>query len=378
MKRILKILPFLLLFILTGCITQFYPETTESTDILVVEGLITDQYEPYTIKLSNSMPLNSSQNVIPLTGCNVSVSDDLGNLYNFTEITDGKYISDPSLFRGEIGRSYILHIRRNTSSGIENYESKPVEMEPVPPIDSLYYEKVVIHKADAWTQLQEGCQIYLDTQDPTNTCKYYRWEFTETWEFHIPYTVSNSICWVSDNSDMINIKSTSAYSDDKITRFPIDFISNNSDRLGVKYSMLVNQYSLSEDEYHYWEKLQNVTEKVGGLYDIIPASVPSNVYCTDNPAQSVLGYFSVSAKSSRRLFVTGNFSGWQTPYTDNVCVADTVYNNAFIPNLNVDKWIIVVHQLPPPSYVVYTFNKGCADCTVRGTNIKPDFWDDSK
>lgn len=378
MKRILKILPFLLLFILTGCITQFYPETTESTDILVVEGLITDQYEPYTIKLSNSMPLNSSQNVIPLTGCNVSVSDDLGNLYNFTETTDGKYISDPSLFRGEIGRSYILHIRRNTSSGIENYESKPVEMEPVPPIDSLYYEKVVIHKADAWTQLQEGCQIYLDTQDPTNTCKYYRWEFTETWEFHIPYTVSNSICWVSDNSDMINIKSTSAYSDDKITRFPIDFISNNSDRLGVKYSMFVNQYSLSEDEYHYWEKLQNVTEKVGGLYDIIPASVPSNVYCTDNPAQSVLGYFSVSAKSSRRLFVTGNFSGWQTPYTDNVCVADTVYNNAFIPNLNVDKWIIVVHQLPPPSYVVYTFNKGCADCTVRGTNIKPDFWDDSK
>jgi hypothetical protein len=177
---------------------------------------------------------------------------------------------------------------------------------------------------------------------------------------------------------MINIKSTSAYTEDKITRFPLDFITNNSDRLGVKYSMLVNQYSLSEDEFQYWEKLQNISENVGGLYDIIPASIPSNVYCTDDPSQNVLGYFSVSAKSSRRLFIDDNFAGWKTPYTDEACVADTVFNGAFIPNLNVDRWIIVDHQMPPPPYKVYTFNKGCADCTVRGTKIKPDFWDDNK
>ena len=363
---------------ITGCITQFYPETNESSDILVVEGLITDQYEPYTITLTNSIPLGESQNAVPLTGCSVSVTDDLGNVYYFPESEDGTYVSNPSLFKGETGRSYILHIKRNTKLGYHVYESSPVTMKSVPPIDSIYYEKVVIHKADPWTQLKEGCQIYLDTKDPTNTCKYYRWEFTETWEFHLPYTVANNICWISDNSDKINIKSTSAYSDDNINRFPLDFISNNSDRLGVKYSMLVNQYSLSEDEYHYWEKLENVAENVGGLYDIIPASIPSNVYCADDPSQKVLGYFSVSAKSSKRLFVSDNFAGWQTPYTDEACVADTVFNGAYIPNLGIDKWVIVDHQLPPPAYKVYTYNRGCADCTVRGTKVKPDFWDNSK
>ncbi len=364
--------------IITGCITQFYPETNESSDLVVVEGLITDKNEPYTIKLSNAMPLGNSQKIIPLTGCSVSVSDDLGNRYNFSETSDGVYVSDSSMFKGEIGRSYVLHITRNALGGYYAYESSPVEMKPVPPIDSLYYEKVVIHQADPWSGLQEGCQVYLDTQDPQNNCKYYRWEFTETWEFHLPYTVTNNICWISDNSDMINIKSTSAYSEDKITSFPIDFISNASDRLGVKYSILVNQYSLNEDEYLYWEKLENITENVGGLYDIIPASIPSNVFCTDDPAQKVLGYFSVSAKSSKRLFIDDNFSGWQTPYTDEACVADTVYNGAYIPNLNIDKWIIVDHQFPPPSYVVTTYTRGCSDCTVRGTKIKPDFWDDDK
>jgi hypothetical protein len=81
----------------------------------------------------------------------------------------------------------------------------------------------------------------------------------------------------------------------------LKFISNLTDRLRVGYSILVDQYSLNEDEYLYWEKLQSITEQVGGLYDIIPSPVPSNVYCVDDPNEKVLGYFSVSANTSKRL-----------------------------------------------------------------------------
>ena len=251
-------------------------------------------------------------------------------------------------------------------------------LKPVPPIDSLYYEKVILVNADPWTRLQEGCQIYLNTHDPLDSCKYYRWEFTETWEFRLPYMVPNQVCWISDNSDLINIKSTSAFGADVVNGYPLNLVSNKTDRLRIKYSILVNQFSLNEDEFRYWEKVQNITQNVGGLYDIIPASIPSNVTCTDDPTQKVLGYFSVSSKSSKRLFVKENFSGVVTPYTDEACVADTVFNFAFIPNLNVSTWVIVDHQMPPPPYKVITYTKGCADCTVRGTNIEPEFWRDDE
>jgi hypothetical protein len=138
----------------------------------------------------------------------------------------------------------------------------------------------------------------------------------------------------------------------------------------------VNQYSLNEDEYLYWQKLQNFSEQVGGLYDMIPSSIPSNVYCTDDPNETVLGYFSVSASSSKRIFIKDRFAGLVNQYIN--CPADTVYGNGPIQNLNNTVWVIITVSMPPPPYRVITYTKGCADCTVRGTTVEPDFWIDGK
>ena len=367
----------ILLLLLNGCVSEFIPRTTESKALLVVEGLITDQPGINTIKLTRSLPLGTTTSAKPVKGCTVTIYDDLGNTYNLTETSSGTYVTDASQFQGVVGRSYTLHISTNDVNNT-TYESYPAEMRPVPVIDTLYYEKKAISVLDDSIITQAGCNVYLNTHDPTNQCKYYRWEYIETWEIHLPYVVTNKICWVSDNSDVINIKSTSALDESRITKFHLNYISNESDRLSVRYSMLVNQYSISEDEYGYWEKLQKFSEQEGSLYDMIPSSVPSNVYCVNNADEKVLGYFSVSASSSKRVFVKGNFSGLYNPYTPDICVADTIYNNADIQHLNSYVWIIATHTIPPPPYVVTTYNKGCADCTVRGTNIEPDYWEEAK
>jgi Domain of unknown function (DUF4249) len=377
MKYARQILLLSIFLFLSGCITQFVPKTTEDKEMLVVEGLITDQPGVNTIKLSRSSPLGTRNLATPVKGCTVSISDDLGNTYNLMETIPGTYVTDSTIFQGAIGRQYSLHISTNSPTDNHNYESYPAELKPVPPIDSVYYEKVTISE-NSGNITQQGCQVYLNTHDPANQCKYFRWEYTETWEFRLPYTVPNSLCWISDNSNTINIKNASVIEEVNIDRYPLDFISNETDRLRVKYSMLVNQYSLNEDEYLYWEKLQSFSEQVGGLYDMIPSAVPSNVYCTDDQNEKVLGYFSVSGRSSKRIFIKDNFAGVLTPYTDQVCIADTIFGGAPIPSLNIYVWIIIDHPLPPPSYQVVTRTKGCYDCTVRGTNIKPDFWTDDK
>ena len=45
----------------------------------------------------------------------------------------------------------------------------------------------------------------------------------------------------------------------------------------------MNQYSVSENEYLYWDKLCTIVEQVGSLYDITPDSIPSNITCIEKP-----------------------------------------------------------------------------------------------
>jgi hypothetical protein len=249
-------------------------------------------------------------------------------------------------------------------------------MKPVPPIDSIYYEKVAIQQQSVSVIEKEGCQIYLNAHDPTDQCKFYRWEYSETWQIEIPYTVPNKICWITSNSTDINVKSTSTLAENRVNKYPLEFVSTVTDRLNLKYSILVKQFSLNEDEFSYWEKLQKMSEQVGGLYDMIPSTVPSNIYCIDDPNEAVLGYFSVSATKSKRIFIKDHFKGLTNYYSADACIADTINGGGPIPGLNVSIWILVDNFMPP--YRVITYSKGCYDCTLRGTNIKPEFWIDGK
>jgi len=367
----------LALIFLSGCITQFTPETEEEKELLVVEGLITDQPGPYSIKLSKSMPFGKKSEASPLSRCLVRISDNEENIYWLTETDPGTYLSDPVAFRGYAGRSYKLYIDVSNGDRTLHYESNPMEMTPVPPVDSVYYEKTVIKEDFENFGGIDGCQIYLDTHDPDNKCKYFRWDFDETWVLRLLWPVKNIKCYVSDTSKVINIKSTAAFSESRIFRQPVAFISNTTDRLSREYSISVNQYSLSEDEYVYWEKIQNLSDQTGGLYDIIPSSVPSNIFCIENPDEKVLGYFSVSAKSFKRAFIKDDFAGLLNQYPD--CPSDTVYGDVEIWGLDVSVWVLA--DYPPgswgfgsPRIRILTEKRGCADCTTRGTTQKPPYW----
>jgi hypothetical protein len=374
---LLRYSPLLLLItFLTGCVVQFVPQVEEERELLVVQGLITNLPTPDTIKLSKSLPLGQVSAARPVTGCSVSVTDDLGNICYMAEISEGTYVTTNN-FQGVPGRSYTLHVRTNSAPNNFDYESYAMEMKPVPPIDSLYYEKIVVEKPDGFYKGVNTCQILLDTQDPSNQCRYYRWDFTETWIFRLNFEVPNQLCYITEKSHPINIKSTAAFNESRIKGYPLNYISNATDRLKTKYSIIVNQYSLNEDEYAYWQKIQNIAFQVGGLYDIIPASVPSNIKCIQDPTEKVLGYFSVSAKSSKRIFIKDKFEGIIDAYKG--CVTDTVGRPDFT-GVNISAWILFAHVCSIPCVPFYeiTTHKECTDCTLRGSLKKPDFWQDDK
>jgi hypothetical protein len=261
MKRFLFGLVFIILLIIAGCIEKFTPEIHGSQYLPVVNGLITNQPEVYTIRLYWSKPV-LEKTIVPMSGCTVTVHDDLGNIYQFSESsTPGTYNSDKTTFQGEVGRVYTLHVNTNDATPAHyTFESAPVEMKPVPPIDSLFHEKIILKEATPYSGKWEGCQIYLNTYDPNGICSYFRWDYTETWKIQIPYYyIENQICWVSNSSNNIIIKSTSNLSEDRLNRFPMLTISPQTDRLNERYSIIVNQYSLSEEEFAFWDKISRVT-----------------------------------------------------------------------------------------------------------------------
>ncbi len=59
MKNRYLILIIVSISLIAGCITQFIPETDESSDILVVEGIITDQDRTNRIKISKNVLITS-------------------------------------------------------------------------------------------------------------------------------------------------------------------------------------------------------------------------------------------------------------------------------------------------------------------------------
>ena len=379
MKTLYHSFIILFLLLITSCIAQFEPVINEEKQLLVVQGLITDQPGNCFVRLSKSLPVVMKSEARPLSKCIVTLSDDNGSSVIMSETLPGTYIP-PLTFQGSIGHSYTLHVNTNAGFYSVNYESVPVLMKPVPPIDSIYYVKTVIEKPSEFFKGINGCQIYLNTHDPENKCKYYRWEFSETWALRLNFDVPNHNCWISNNSKNIFIQSTATLSDDVIKSLPITYITNATDRLKTKYSILVKQYSMNEEEYYYWDKLQRLVEQTGGLYDLVPASIPSNLWCVESPEEKVLGYFSVSAVSSKRIFIKDNFEGIIDPYSD--CVSSTLIGGPdYIEGLGVSVWTLF--DTPPipfssPRFRVFTTTRGCADCTVRGTNIKPLFWVDDK
>ncbi len=361
---------FILMIMAGGCVAEYMPIVNEQNLLLVVEGLITDKPGGDTVRLSRSLPFGRKSEARPYGGCIVKISDDLGNFFDLKEKSPGIYVTDSADFIGMAGRTYKLHIRTPNAM---SYESSPMEMKPVPVIDSIYYEKTVIKKREGFYSGIDGCQIYLDTHDPSNNCRFYRWDFTETWELMLPYFVENRTCWRSETSNNINIKSTAAFDEVHIIRQPVTSITNVTDRLSRKYSIQVNQYSLSEDEFIYWEKIQNLTNNTGGLYDIIPSSISGNMVSVENPSEKVLGYFSVSAMTSKRIFIKDDFDGITDLYKN--CADGTIYS--YPPEgLGESVWILEDHLDKAVPFWIITHNKGCADCTVRGSNKKPAYWPD--
>ena len=372
MRRILCIM--IILTVTYSCKKPYSPPVDEETNsILVVEGTIAAGVNAENrYLLSRLRPLLDTTINEPETGAKIVIEGQGGQNWTLTETSAGDYRSTISL---PLTSSYKLKIQ--TRSG-KQYETDFLAVKSTPPIDSV-----------TWSQPEKDAEIYVHTHDPSNNTRYYRWEFSETWEYHsffdsnlkyengrisfLPDSLTNFACWSSAYSGSIILGNTTALSEDKVSYQPILVLPNASPKASFKYSINVKQVALTVDAYNFWTILRKNTELTGTLFDPQPSQLPGNIKSITNPGERVIGYVSVGAVSEKRLYIRNAelFQWPQRPAEDSVC--KTV-------DANPDPFAFLDRDTTyGPAYflsgALLLAKKNCMDCRRRGgSTVRPAFW----
>jgi hypothetical protein len=384
---------FIFLLSMGSCISPVSPHLNadDSKPMLVVEGQITDQEGPFSVRLTTTGPVSKYYTPKPVINADVRIIDDQGNSFQLNGNSSGFYETEEKNLKGIPGNKYTLTVT-TIEDGLQ-YTSMPVLMQEVPDIDSVYFKQVTKPMViNGLTYEADWLNILLDTHDATGNTKYWRWEFEETWEINLSsdfiqvhpsaiyperfdWRMADSVdnkkrCWVTRPSATIHVTSTVNDPVNEVKGFVVQSLGPGESMLYMRYSILVKQYSLDQDLYNFFDHLRDVNENSGGIYSKIPFPVVGNITCCNGTAK-VLGYFSASSVREKRIFIkrsehtvraiNANSGCYYFDYSDRTAEKKYIFGYYYIPG----------NMFPTP---IYTFRQSCADCTLAGTNVKPSFW----
>jgi Domain of unknown function (DUF4249) len=367
------------------------PEVNANHRFLAVDGLINTELNSIsTFKLTRSQNLSDTVPSIPERGATIIIKSSTGASYQLIDTgSNGIYVS--TVLSLDPTQSYTLSI---TTSDGNQYASDAVTPKQPPPIDSVNWTLGF----DGATNT-EAVNINVNTHDPSNRTRFYRWDFIETWTHESLYRtfyliqnkrivyVSDSNqhpwhCWTSAPSTNILLGSSGGLSADVISQAPINKIYQNDPRLDIKYSILVKQYAIDSSAYDYWKLVQNQSESLGGLFDIQPAQLMGNIHNLKVPAEPVYGFVSASGVQQQRIFISNqNLPGWKSVPTQE-CKGDI-----FTPQPLQGQDLFGYYDIDPnftflrfdidsngnPVQILIT--PACLDCTFQGgSTVKPSFW----
>lgn len=375
---------FLILLALGSCISPFEPPSVAALGYLVVDGHAYVEEGIAVVRLSRSQKLTDDATPITEKKAKVQLEDEFGAINELTEYANGVYsVSGLAL---EYGRKYRVNI---TTSNANQYTSAYLASQKTPEIEELKLER----------SSAENFVIKLNTKDVENKIFFFKWDFNETWEYvsgarssyiferkvqkfpkDTVYVRDTNIynCWQFSKSKSILVNSSKKLNAAVVSDFILQTIPIESKKLDKKYSILVSQYAISEEEYNYNNELKKNTETTGSIFDPQPTELTGNLQCTNNKNEVVIGFFSTYSVTQKRLKVS--YSDLN-PDWSNFRLRDQCFLDSFLfDNLG---------RVPLSYYLVETFNvrgtpvgytatlNTCADCRSgfngSGTNIEPEY-----
>jgi len=263
MKNIKFYITFSLIALIAASCTKVVDlKLGNNTGTLVIEGNVTNVNGPQYVKLSQNVPFTNTNTYPPVTGAVVSVSDNNGNNYQFTEGPAGTYSINP--MEGVAGETYTMNVITNG----KNYTASST-MPAAVTLDSI----TSINDQFGSTNQR---QIAVHYQDPAGVANQYRFTM-----------------YVNG----VQVNRVFAYSDEFIDGRYVNLELFESDiNIYPGDKVTVEMECIDKLVYTYWYTLMQLQPNGPGG-GVTPSNPPTNI------SPFTLGYFSAHTTQSEMIVV---------------------------------------------------------------------------
>jgi hypothetical protein len=349
--RLKSILLFTLILLASACVDRITIKIPVlPSAIFTVDGLITDEPGPYTVKLTSAIRVDGglTRGGEAISVKKITLYDDIGNEETLSEINQGTYQTKPDGIRGKIGREYHIRIEANDGT---IYESLPDKMNPVGEVDTIYHRFQSFQPTNSPTEY--GYRISIDAHDLPGSESYIRWKLTGTYVIEtLPqytYCVPNPPpppactycpsdcsgfayvdgqlkegyalnpvtqkiefvqglkctccrCWVTKFEEHPHTNDKQFVANGKYREVEMGFVPVNFYTFFEKYRVEVTQMSLSRFAFDFWRAIQAQKESSSSLFQPISGKIPTNILDVERKTE-VLGIFHASAVTKKQIYI---------------------------------------------------------------------------
>jgi len=343
-------------FLINSCVNPLdIGEQNAREGTLVIQGSISDQPGPYTVRLYRT---TSADNVLeavqPVSAKAVSIHDDTGQSESLNLSADGFYTTSAGGIQGVVGRKYQVRVELQNGN---IFESEPEELYPGGVIDSLYYQWESLSLADGG--FINGFRVFIDARS-LNPDQFVRWKFSGTYMAesfphlnkyepncskpepppHTPDPLPCSgyittgvrtrfglslgdliqvgdctccVCYVNDAEDKPHLNNDVIGSDGTYKKIEVGFVRFDEWTFGHgKYMLKVEQMSLSQDAFQFWKIIKDQKEGANSLFQPAFGRSTTNLRSV-NSEKEVLGYFFATSINKKVRFLTPDDSPIPVP-----------------------------------------------------------------
>jgi Domain of unknown function (DUF4249) len=327
MKKALLL--FTMALIWGSCIDRIDFSSPDITSQLVVDGMITDEPGPYTIKLSRTQEPYDITSIKKVSAKTVSIFDNIGNTEVLKEIRLGEYQTNPNGIRGVVGREYSVRIETFDN---KIYESIPEKINPAGSIENFYYTFEQFQPESGPTKYQ--FKFFIDANGNNEGDNLFRWKLSAVYlvetnpELHGPppagptscddktplneprncsgHIFDNrglvyigppstcNTCWISIPELKPNISSKQIFTNGRFRNVQVGIVPVDYWVFYDKIHVEAVQLSLTKRASAYWKTVQDQKEGAASLFQPATGKTYSNIYLK-NGEEEVQGYFFASA-----------------------------------------------------------------------------------
>ncbi|AWW29237.1 DUF4249 domain-containing protein [Echinicola strongylocentroti] len=370
-----------------GCREPYDPEiNTEDIGILVVEGHIETNGIPTKVNLSTTGSLNDYLSpFLAVSHAQVSIESQSGDTYPLPHIEAGTYSATYSLSNDD---QYRLNIE---VPGQGVYQSEWLTPLISPAIEDVGIKRKGEDRSDA--------EVYISTHG-NEEVRFFTWEYEETWIFNpelITYlkfdqaldsvvyrdlsTERIDRCWRTELSNTINVASSAEFQDEYIYEKVIQTVPFGSEKFTQQYSIIVHQRAITQEAFTFYETLDKNTNDMGDIFSPLPSNLNTNIHYQGTGNQKAIGMVTAGASTSKRIFLDRLDIGYwvvSNPFYAGCALTNDTISVAEAPARFSSAGLVPVQVVENPLGGILGYRAGsrrCTDCTLRGTNLQPDYWE---